>query len=42
MLTNRVLSADEALDWGVVHLVVADEDVLSAATKLAKNRSTVD
>ena len=35
MLTNRVLSADEALDWGVVNQVVADEDVLSAATKLA-------
>ena len=26
MLTNRVLSADEALDWGVVNQVVADED----------------
>ena len=36
MLTNRVLSADEALDWGVVNQVVADEDVLSTARKLAK------
>jgi 2-(1,2-epoxy-1,2-dihydrophenyl)acetyl-CoA isomerase len=35
MLTNRVLSAAEALDWGVVNQVVADDDLLSAATKLA-------
>ena len=35
MLTNRVLSAAEALDWGVVNQVVADDEVLSAATKLA-------
>lgn len=36
MLTNRILSAAEALDWGVVNQVVADNEVLSAATKLAK------
>ncbi|MBL6815201.1 MAG: enoyl-CoA hydratase [Pseudomonadales bacterium] len=35
MLTNRVLSAAEALDWGVVNRVVADDEVLTAATKLA-------
>ena len=26
MLTNRVLNAQEALDWGVVNQVVADEE----------------
>ena len=35
MLTNRVLNAQEALDWGVVNQVVADEDALPAAQKLA-------
>ena len=35
MLTNRVLNAQEALDWGVVNQVVADGDVLVAAQKLA-------
>ena len=36
MLTNRVLNAREALDWGVVNQVVADADVLDAAHKLAQ------
>ena len=36
MLTNRVLNAQEALDWGVVNQVVADADVLDAAEKLAQ------
>ena len=35
MLTNRVLSAQEALDWGVVNQVVADGEALPAAQKLA-------
>ncbi len=36
MLTNRVLKADEALQWGVVNQVVADDEVLAEATALAK------
>ena len=35
MLTNRVLKADEALQWGIVNSVVADDDLLSEAMKLA-------
>lgn len=35
MLTNRVLSAAEALDWGVVNQVVADDEVVAAAQKIA-------
>ena len=35
MYTNRVLSAAEALDWGLVNKVVADQDLVTAATKLA-------
>ena len=35
MLTNRVLTSAEALDWGVVNQVVADDAVLSSAQKLA-------
>jgi len=34
-LTNRVLLADEALAWGIVNQVVADEQVLVAAHELA-------
>ena len=34
-LTNRVLSAEEALDWGIVNRVVADEDCLKEASALA-------
>jgi 2-(1,2-epoxy-1,2-dihydrophenyl)acetyl-CoA isomerase len=36
MLLNRVLSAEEALQWGLVNQVVADADVLAEATKLAE------
>ena len=35
MLTNRVLSAAQALDWGVVNEVVSDDVVLASAQKLA-------
>ena len=35
MLTNRLLNASEALEWGVVNQVVADEDLMAEATKLA-------
>src|SRR4051812_38291198 len=34
-LTNRVLSAAEALDWGLVNRVVPDDEVESAARALA-------
>jgi 2-(1,2-epoxy-1,2-dihydrophenyl)acetyl-CoA isomerase len=34
-LTNRVLTADEALAWGLVNQVVPDEQLADAATKLA-------
>ncbi|MBH81291.1 MAG: enoyl-CoA hydratase [Gammaproteobacteria bacterium] len=36
MLTNRVLSAEEALDWGLVNQVVEDDRVLEQAQLLAK------
>ena len=35
-LTNRVLSAQEALDWGFVNQVVPDDDVDAAAAALAQ------
>ena len=35
LLTNRVLSADEALAWGLVNQVVADDQVLAIARELA-------
>lgn len=35
-LTNRALSAAEALEWGLVNRVVADADCLSEAEALAK------
>ncbi len=35
-LTNRVLSADEALDWGLVNRVVADEELDDVAGELAR------
>lgn len=35
MLTNRVLSSAEALEWGVVNQVVADAEVLDTAMQLA-------
>jgi 2-(1,2-epoxy-1,2-dihydrophenyl)acetyl-CoA isomerase len=34
-LTNRVLTADEALDWGLVNQVVEDAEVVSSARGLA-------
>ena len=36
MLTNRVLSSAEALQWGVVNQVVADAEVVPRATALAQ------
>ncbi len=36
MLTNRVLKAQEALDWGIVNRVVPDAEVVDAATSLAR------
>ena len=36
MLTNRVLSADEALDWGLINSVVDDDQVISETNKLAE------
>lgn len=35
-LTNRVLSADEALAWGLVNQVVPDDQILEVATRLAE------
>lgn len=35
MLTNRTLSAQEALDWGILNKVVADADLQAEAAKLA-------
>ena len=36
MLTNRLLSSQEALDWGIVNQVVADAELLEEAQGLAK------
>jgi len=36
MLTNRVLKAEEALDWGIVNQVVDDTDVVQEALALAR------
>jgi len=36
MFTNRVLSANEALEWGLINQVVPDETLLSEAHKLAE------
>jgi 2-(1,2-epoxy-1,2-dihydrophenyl)acetyl-CoA isomerase len=36
MLTNRRLTADEALQWGAINRVVADDKVLEEARDLAK------
>ena len=35
LLTNRTLTADEALDWGLVNQVVEDAEVLAQARALA-------
>jgi 2-(1,2-epoxy-1,2-dihydrophenyl)acetyl-CoA isomerase len=35
MLTNRVLSATEALEWGLISRVVPDEELVSESEKLA-------
>lgn len=35
MLTNRTLSADEALEWGLINQVAADDDLANAADKIA-------
>jgi 2-(1,2-epoxy-1,2-dihydrophenyl)acetyl-CoA isomerase len=40
VLTNRVLSAEEALDWGLVNKVVPDDEVLSTSVKLAEELAT--
>ena len=39
MLTNRVLSAEEALDWGLINTVVDDDQVLIEVNKLAEKIS---
>ncbi len=39
MLTNRVLSAEEALDWGIVNKVVAKDELSSETMKLAEKIS---
>lgn len=36
ILTNRMLSAAEALDWGLVNQVVGDDEVLDTARALAR------
>ncbi len=36
MLTNRMLSAKEALDWGLINRVVPDAELMDAARKLAE------
>ena len=36
MLTNRLLSSQEALDWGIVNQVVADAELLNEAQGLAQ------
>ena len=36
MLTNRVLSAQEALEWGVINQVVTPDDLIADARKLAR------
>jgi 2-(1,2-epoxy-1,2-dihydrophenyl)acetyl-CoA isomerase len=36
MLTNRRLSAAEALEWGLVNQVVADAELVDTATRLAR------
>jgi 2-(1,2-epoxy-1,2-dihydrophenyl)acetyl-CoA isomerase len=40
MLTNRRLSAGEAVDWGLANRVVADDELMAEAEKLAANLSS--
>jgi 2-(1,2-epoxy-1,2-dihydrophenyl)acetyl-CoA isomerase len=35
MLTNRVLNSADALEWGIVNQVVADEELMTTAERLA-------
>lgn len=37
MITNRLLRANEALDWGLLTKVVADEDLLNEAKTIAES-----
>ena len=37
MFTNRVLTAQEALEWGLVTRVVADDELQQEALKLAES-----
>ena len=39
MLTNRVLSADEALDWGIVNKVVTKDELMDTTMDLASKLS---
>ena len=39
MLTNRVLSAEEALDWGIVNKVVAKDELSSETMTRGKDQS---
>ena len=36
MFTNRVLSADEALEWGLINRVVPDDSLMESARELAE------
>jgi 2-(1,2-epoxy-1,2-dihydrophenyl)acetyl-CoA isomerase len=40
MLTNRVLSAGEALEWGLVSRVVADDELVAESERLAASLAT--
>jgi 2-(1,2-epoxy-1,2-dihydrophenyl)acetyl-CoA isomerase len=40
LFTNRLLTADEACDWGIVNRVVAPEDLMPEARKLAATFAT--
>ena len=37
VLTNRMLSAQEAYEWGIVNQIVPDADLMTEATKLASS-----
>lgn len=40
MLTNRVLTAEEALSWGLINTVVSEDELNETVAKLAKKLST--